>query len=272
MAKIGMPYNVIAPIATETEGSAVTYGTPAALEKPISANLTMEHADNPLWGGDVIAENDNEITGGMLALNLTDMTDAQQVIALGLTASGSDYEETNASAPYVGYGYVRVKKLGNVLSYIGYWIHKVQFALKSEEAKTKAGATEWQTPTVEGRIFGTYPDSTRVAKFRRHREYSAYADAKAWVDSIAGIPVDVVATPTADPAAGAVASATPIVLATATSGATIYYTTDGSTPTTGSMVYTAGIPVYAATTIKAIAAKTGLTNSGVLSSAYTISG
>jgi hypothetical protein len=84
---------------------------------------------------------------------------------------------------------------------------------------------------------------------------------------------DTVATPTASPAAGTVAYGTAITLSTATAGATIYYTTDGSTPTTsygGSTCYYSGpIPVTAAVTIKAIAVING-TDSGELSAGYTI--
>ncbi|GHT95244.1 hypothetical protein FACS1894141_3500 [Spirochaetia bacterium] len=78
------------------------------------------------------------------------------------------------------------------------------------------------------------------------------------------------AAPTASPAAGAVASGTTVTLSTTTDGATIYYTTDGSTPTTSSVQYSSPIPVTAALTIKAIAVKSGLTDSSVLTAAYTI--
>ncbi len=54
------------------------------------------------------------------------------------------------------------------------------------------------------------------------------------------------------------------------SGATIFYTLDGSTPTHSSAKYTAAIPVSATTTIKAIGSETGLTDSGVSSGTYTI--
>jgi uncharacterized repeat protein (TIGR02543 family) len=86
-----------------------------------------------------------------------------------------------------------------------------------------------------------------------------------------------VQTPTASPNGGTFATSQNVTLATATSGADIYYTTDGSTPTTGSTQYTGtSIAVSSTTTIKAIAVKAGMTNSAVLSvtitinSAYTI--
>ncbi|WP_232322214.1 chitobiase/beta-hexosaminidase C-terminal domain-containing protein, partial [Brevibacillus parabrevis] len=52
--------------------------------------------------------------------------------------------------------------------------------------------------------------------------------------------------------------------------ATIYYTTDGNTPTTSSNVYTTPIPINSAMTIKAIAVKAGMTDSTVMSESYTI--
>lgn len=79
-----------------------------------------------------------------------------------------------------------------------------------------------------------------------------------------------VATPAATPAAGEVESGTEVELTCATAGADIYYTTNGDTPTTSSTKYTAKIAISAETTIKAIGVKSGMTNSDVLSAAYTI--
>lgn len=83
--------------------------------------------------------------------------------------------------------------------------------------------------------------------------------------------VDQAATPTATPAAGAVTAGTEVVLASTTAGATIYFTTDGTTPTMESEVYNGPITVSSAVTIKAIAVKDGTDSSAVLTAAYTIS-
>ena len=79
-----------------------------------------------------------------------------------------------------------------------------------------------------------------------------------------------VSTPTFSPAAGAYTSAQSVTISDATSGATIYYTINGTTPTTSSTPYAGPIAVSSTETLEAIAVKTGDTNSAVTSAAYTI--
>lgn len=69
---------------------------------------------------------------------------------------------------------------------------------------------------------------------------------------------------------GGVTAGTKVSLSTMTEGATIYYTMDGSTPTTASTKYTEEILVNKPMTIKAIAVKEGLTNSAIATFVYEI--
>ena len=80
----------------------------------------------------------------------------------------------------------------------------------------------------------------------------------------------IVATPTFSPAEGAYTSAQNVEISTTTTGATIYYTTDGNDPTTSSSVYSSAISVSTNTTIKAMAVKDGMDNSSIASATYTI--
>src|SRR5579862_8071445 len=79
------------------------------------------------------------------------------------------------------------------------------------------------------------------------------------------------ATPTFSPAGGTYTTAQTVTISDTTSGATIYYTTNGTTPTTGSTKYTAPITVSSSETLEAIAVASGFTQSAVGSAAYTIS-
>src|SRR6185503_20267994 len=79
-----------------------------------------------------------------------------------------------------------------------------------------------------------------------------------------------VATPVLSPAGGTFTGPVTVTLTDSTPGATIHYTTDGSTPTGSSTVYTGPITVNQTTTIRAMATASGMTNSAVASATYTI--
>jgi len=78
------------------------------------------------------------------------------------------------------------------------------------------------------------------------------------------------AAPTFSPAGGTFTSSQSVTISDSTAGATIRYTTDGSTPTAGSALYAGAITVSSSTTIKAIAIASGYANSAVTSATYTL--
>jgi hypothetical protein len=79
------------------------------------------------------------------------------------------------------------------------------------------------------------------------------------------------AAPTLSLAAGTYPGAQTVAISDSTAGTTIYYTTNGTTPTTSSTVYSGPITVSASGTLEAFAVETGYTNSLVTSAVYTIS-
>jgi len=84
------------------------------------------------------------------------------------------------------------------------------------------------------------------------------------------ITLSTVSSPTASPNGGTYSSAQNVTLSTATEGATIYYTTDGSIPSSSSSVYFAPMSISSNTTLKAIASKTGMNDSSITTEEYTI--
>ncbi len=104
-----------------------------------------------------------------------------------------------------------------------------------------------------GQMTGTYQD----ANYAFHAFLAVPAQSSA-------------AAPTFSPAAGTYTSVQTVTISDSMADATIYYTTDGSTPTTSSTKYTASITVSSTETIKAIATVSGYSNSTVASATYTI--
>jgi hypothetical protein len=80
----------------------------------------------------------------------------------------------------------------------------------------------------------------------------------------------VTAVPVLSPAGGSYAAPTVVTITDATSAAIIYYTTNGSTPTTASPVYNGPITLNASATVKAVAQAPGDTLSGVAGASYNL--
>jgi hypothetical protein len=102
----------------------------------------------------------------------------------------------------------------------------------------------------------------------------AIATAAGLANSAVGTAVYTIAPPAATPTfsvpSGTYTSVQKVTISDATAGATIFYTTDGSTPTMASTPFAGPITVNATETIKAIATATGFSNSAVATATYTI--
>ncbi|HOT77152.1 MAG TPA: chitobiase/beta-hexosaminidase C-terminal domain-containing protein, partial [Candidatus Wallbacteria bacterium] len=80
-----------------------------------------------------------------------------------------------------------------------------------------------------------------------------------------------VATPVISPSGGTFTTAQSVTISCSTSGAAIYYTTDGTTPSASNgTLYSSAISVTSTKTIKAIAVKSGMTDSETISATFTI--
>ena len=104
--------------------------------------------------------------------------------------------------------------------------------------------------------------------------WSSFSEPKAIIPQSQGFSnaqfAQTVTTPVISPAGGTYTAAVDVTVATATAGATIYYTTDGSIPDTNSQVYGGTIPIGADATVRARAYKAGFNPSGVASTVYDI--
>jgi hypothetical protein len=82
-------------------------------------------------------------------------------------------------------------------------------------------------------------------------------------------PTVAVSPPTINPNGSTFTNSTSVSLQTSTSGASIYYTTDGTTPTQSSKLYSAPFTLTATALVKAEAFKSGMTPSSVVSAWFT---
>ncbi len=129
--------------------------------------------------------------------------------------------------------------------------------------------TDGTTPTTSSTQYASPITVSATETIEAIAVATGYANSAA-ASATYTINLPLAAAPVFSPAAGTYTSAQSATITDATTGATIYYTTNGTMPTTSSTIYMGAIIVSATETIEAIAVATGYTNSAVASATYTI--
>ena len=129
---------------------------------------------------------------------------------------------------------------------------------------TTAGTVPTATSTLySGAI--TVGSATTIKAYARA---TGYTDGPVTVAQYSSTALSQTATPTFSPASGGNAPVT-VTISCATAGANIYYTLDGSSPSTSSTPYTGPLTLTTAATVKAIATASGYTPSNPATASYT---
>lgn len=174
MAKIGLKY--------------IVYKTATAqgvVGKAIQADIAITANNVKLSADDGIAEVDNGYQSGTITLGIDDLSDAVQVDLLGhaisdgeLTANGEDVSIDS------GIGFYGKKVVAGVKKWRTIWLPKVQFAEPADTNATKGDATVFNTPTMTGEIM-----IDENGDWKKEKTFATEADAIAYLNTKAGIPV-----------------------------------------------------------------------------------
>ena len=130
--------------------------------------------------------------------------------------------------------------------------------------------TDGTTPTTSSALYSvpiTLTETTTIKAIavKDYMQNSAVTTAAFTKESVP----ETVAAPTIAPNGGTFTDSQTVTITCATEGARIYYTTDGSEPTTSSTLYSVPITLTETTTIKAIAVKDGMTDSEAVTAVFT---
>lgn len=188
---VGMMYPVFAKITAETDGSLPTYGNGVVINEARNCTVNKTYNNNPLYGDDRIVDDDNGLQELTVSFEPTGLRDSDRVLLFGeteVTAGGlTCYAEGDNETPYGGFGYIRKMRLNGVKSFEAWWTLKIKFQEETMATATKEGSITWNTPTLNGRAAGLDVDSSGKMRFQLHKTFNAIADAKAWLNSLAGI-------------------------------------------------------------------------------------
>ena len=150
MATIGLDKLYYAKI-TESENGEETYSTPVQLAKAMSADLSVELAEAPLYADDGASEVVKEFKSGTLSLGIDDIG---ADTASALTGATIDKNHVLVSASEdggepVAIGF-RAKKANGKYRY--FWLYRVIFGIPATNLATKGDSITFSTPTIEGTV------------------------------------------------------------------------------------------------------------------------
>ena len=191
-ANIGMQYPVAAAVSTYTPGTSITYGTGFVVSEARGASVNWEREDGDFRGDDKRLDSANGVLGYTIDFEAAGISDDVRNKLLGeVVANTSEYTITDASAPDVGFGYLRIMRdnsSGTVVeNYEAWWYYKLKFGLNTEETRTKERSIEWRVPTLNGVGDGVQLSSGKTLSYAIHETFTTFDAAKAWLKEKAGI-------------------------------------------------------------------------------------
>lgn len=192
MAMIGVSKPYVAVYSNT--GSTVSYTGLTTLGKYTNLDLSLDDAGaNDFYADNAIAESDNRaFAGGSVTITTSDLDPAALKTVLGLVeeAIAATMATTTPvpkwlvngdgqQIPYVGIGGIVKMQINGEIKYQAIVLNKVLLRNPGLSIATQGETIEWQTPTIEGRVYRS------DAADHRWRMVSTYLDSEA--DAIAAI-------------------------------------------------------------------------------------
>lgn len=147
---IGLKDIYVAKITSDTATGtpATVYGTPAKLERSLSAKITVKTTMDKFYSDDTLEEVANSFDSIDLEIGVNQLTIASRALLQGVTVySGEISESSNDVAPEFAIGFKALKSNGK---YTYVWLLKGKFEIVSDEYATKADKVDSKTPTLKG--------------------------------------------------------------------------------------------------------------------------
>jgi len=171
--KIGLKYPVYKGTSSGT------------IAKAMQADISIEMNDVKAYADDGIAESDKSFKSGTITLGVDNISDTVQNLLLGHAVASSEITASGADVvPYVGIGFYGAKKVSDVTYYRAIWLPKVQFSEPADANATKGESLAFGNQVLVGTIMLDASNN-----WKQEKTFALEADAIAYLNTKAGIPV-----------------------------------------------------------------------------------
>lgn len=170
-------------------GSAVTYTGGTMLDDYLAkVDINEERTDEKEYADGHLIDSEKIPTAVSMALELVNNNDDIRKDVLGM-AEGSSGEllMTEADPPFVGAGCLMANRFKGTVTWEGYWIYKIQFAMQGKSAETRRERTSFQHESINGDGVGVTLAADGALTYYAYKSGMTESAAIAWLKSHAGI-------------------------------------------------------------------------------------
>ena len=169
-------------------GSAVTYTGGTMLDDYLAkVDINEERTDEKEYADGHLIDSEKIPTGVSMAMELVNNNDNIRKDVLGMADATTELQLTEADPPFVGAGCLMANRFKGAITWEGYWIYKIQFAMQGKSAETRRERTSFQHESINGDGVGVKLASDGAIVYYAYKSGMTEAAAEAWLKGHAGI-------------------------------------------------------------------------------------
>ena len=265
MANYGLSMPWIAKLDVESG----TYSGGFKCGEAVNTTVTSTYNEASLRGDNKEVKNVKKFKNATVVMGVTSLPLVAKDVMFGHEVDEEEELEVSRSGDagnYVGYGFISEETLGSRDVFIACVLLKVLFAESEEAYNTEGDSITFSTPAINGTAI-----PLENGEWRKKKVFASEEEADTWIQIQLGIKSQV-EKPVASVLGGEYGEAQSVTLTCGTEGATIKYTTDGTTPsqTNGTQYASTAVSITKNTGLRAIAYKAGSADSEIMTEEYFI--
>lgn len=190
MARIGLAGLTVAPYTSGGDESAVVYGTGIQLtDILISANTNITRESVKQFADNKMVESYNGIQDIQCDIEAAHIPDDIYTMMLGYDKESTSgvIHALNKEAPYVGFGFIVGEQFKGTKSYLGYWFHKAQFSMNTDNNQTRGESTTFNGSSLSATVLGVTLESAGEAESYMMLRASTESAVRTWLNDLANI-------------------------------------------------------------------------------------
>lgn len=255
------------PWVAELDAETGTYANAFRCGEAVSTSITPNYVEGSMYGDNAQVVYVREFKDATVNLGVTSLPARAAASMFGHTVQGNGEEtrKTDDASRYVGYGFITKGMDGGGTSrYRACFLLKVKFTEGEESFETKGDSIVFKNPSLSGQATGGKGNEWN----RKSPYFDTEEEADAWIQIQIGTK-EKCGKPVAYPSGGKYAGGQTVTLKSATDGASVRYTLDGTTPSReNGQTYSGPVSISSTAGLRAVAYREGAEDSDVMTEEY----